>query len=88
MVDGSEGQVLMGVYHDPNNTNLYISEEAGLNYSLSLEHLISPPESDWIDSLVRGGRERGREREREGERERGREGGREGEREGDFKGNK
>ncbi|XP_011403900.1 PREDICTED: VPS10 domain-containing receptor SorCS1-like [Amphimedon queenslandica] len=50
MVDGSEGQVLMGVYHDPNNTNLYISEEAGLNYSLSLEHLISPPESDWIDS--------------------------------------
>ena len=63
MVDGSEGQVLMGVYHDPNNTNLYISEEAGLNYSLSLEHLISPPESDWIDSLVEGERERERERE-------------------------
>lgn len=52
MVDSSEGQVLMGVFHDPNNTNLYISEEAGLNYSLSLEHIISPPESFWIDSYV------------------------------------
>ena len=52
MVDASEGQVLMGVFHDPNNTNLYISEEAGMNYSLSLEHLISPPEAYWINSYV------------------------------------
>lgn len=53
MVDASEGQVLMAVYHDPNNTNLYLSEEAGLNYSLSLQHIISPPEYDWIDSYVK-----------------------------------
>ena len=49
MVDATEGQVFIGVYHDPNNTNLYLSEEMGLNYSLSLERIISPPESEWRD---------------------------------------
>lgn len=49
MVDASESQVFIAVYHDFNNTNLYLSEEEGLNYSLSLEYIISPPESDWVD---------------------------------------
>lgn len=48
MVDTSEGQVFIAVYHDINNTNLYLSEVEGLNYSLSLTHLVSPPESEWI----------------------------------------
>ena len=52
LVDASENQVLMAVYHDPNNTHVYISEEAGMNYTLSLSNIISPPESEWIDSLV------------------------------------
>ena len=47
MVDASEGQVFIAVYHSFNNTNLYLSEEQGLNYSLSLEYIISPPESSW-----------------------------------------
>ena len=49
VVDASEGQVFIAVYHTFNNTNLYLSEEQGLNYSLSLEYIISPPESDWIN---------------------------------------
>ena len=49
VVDASEGQVFIAVYHSFNNTNLYLSEEQGLNYSLSLEYIISPPESDWIN---------------------------------------
>ena len=40
---------MIAVYHDPNNTNLYLSEAAGLNYSLSLQQVISPPENEWID---------------------------------------
>ena len=51
-MDTSEGQVFIGVYHDLNNTNLYMSEPAGLKYSLSLEHVISPPESDWTEGRV------------------------------------
>ena len=47
MVDASEGQVFIAVYHSINSTNLYLSEEAGLKYSLSLEYIISPPESAW-----------------------------------------
>ena len=39
---------MIAVYHDPNNTNLYLSEAAGLNYSLSLQQVISPPENEWI----------------------------------------
>jgi len=49
VVDASEGQVFIAVYHSVNNTNLYLSEEQGLNYSLSLEYIISPPESDWVN---------------------------------------
>ena len=37
------------MYHSFNNTNLYLSEEQGLNYSLSLEYIISPPESSWYN---------------------------------------
>ena len=50
LIDSSENQVMMAVYHDPNNTHVYLSEEAGMNYTLSLDNIISPPESDWIDS--------------------------------------
>ena len=41
--------MFIGVYHDPNNTNLYLSEAAGLKYSLSLQQIVSPPEYDWLD---------------------------------------
>ena len=49
MVDTSEDQVFIAVYHDINSTHLYLSEVEGLNYTLSLNYLLSPPESDWID---------------------------------------
>ena len=42
--------MFIGVYHDINNTNLYMSEPAGLVYSLSLEHVISPPLAQWEDN--------------------------------------
>ena len=51
VVDTSEGQVFIGVYHDINNTNLYLSEVAGVDYSLSLTSVVSPPESDWIQGV-------------------------------------
>jgi hypothetical protein len=47
LVDASEKQVFIAVYHDVNNTALYISEEKGQVYSLSLEHLISSSEASW-----------------------------------------
>ena len=53
VVDASEGQVFIAVYHDINNTNLYLSEEEGLDYSLSLQYIISPPESDWLNRYPR-----------------------------------
>ena len=49
MIDASEGQVFIAVYHDINTTNLYISEEMGVMYTLSLEYILSPPVSEWID---------------------------------------
>lgn len=48
VVDTSEGEVFIAVYHDINNTNLYLSEMEGLNYSLSLRYVISPPEDEWV----------------------------------------
>lgn len=48
VVDTSEGQVFIGVFHDINNTHLYMSEVEGLRYSLSLMGLVSPPEQDWV----------------------------------------
>ena len=48
VVDASEGQIFIAVYHTFNSTNLYLSEEAGLSYALSLEFIVSPPESDWV----------------------------------------
>lgn len=47
VVDTSEGQVFIAVYHDINSTHLYLSEVAGLNYTLSLNYIISPPEDEW-----------------------------------------
>ena len=37
----------MAVYHDVNNTAIYISEENGQVYTLSLSHLISSEAADW-----------------------------------------
>ena len=48
VVDSTEGQVFIAVYHDINNTNLYLSEEEGLEYSLSLFQIISPSEDEWV----------------------------------------
>lgn len=45
--------MFIAVYHDINNTNLYLSEVEGLNYSLSLQYIISPPESDWTSGYPR-----------------------------------
>ena len=50
VVDTSEGQVFIAVFHDLNSTHLYLSEQEGLNYTLSLNYIISPPEEDWINS--------------------------------------
>ena len=50
MVDTSEGQVFIAVFHDINSTHLYLSEEQGLNYTLSLNFIISPPENEWINN--------------------------------------
>ena len=47
VVDTSERQVFIGVFHSINSTNLYLSEVEGLNYSLSLMNLVSPPENEW-----------------------------------------
>lgn len=47
MVDTSEDQVFIAVYHDINSTHLYLSEVEGLNYTLSLNYIISPPENEW-----------------------------------------
>ena len=49
VVDTSEGQVFMAVYHDINNTNLYLSESYGLNYTISLSNVRSVPENEWIN---------------------------------------
>jgi len=47
-VDASEGQVFIAVYHIGNASNLYISEERGVNFSLTLQDIVSPPASDWL----------------------------------------
>ena len=39
VVDASEGQALVAVYHYDNLTNLYLSDEKGQKYSLSLQNL-------------------------------------------------
>lgn len=49
MVDASEGQVFIAVYHSSNSTNLYVSDAEGLNYSFSLDDVVSPAdESSWV----------------------------------------
>ena len=40
--------MFIAVYHIGNTSNLYISEEKGVNYSLTLEDIISPPDEDWV----------------------------------------
>ena len=48
VIDASEGQVFIAVYNILNTSNLYISEEKGVNYSLTLEDIVSPPDEDWV----------------------------------------
>ena len=49
VIDASEGQVFIAVYHIGNTSNLYISEEKGVNYSLTLQDIVSPPEQNWVN---------------------------------------
>jgi len=49
VVDASEGQVFIAVYHNENHTNLYLSDEEGLYYSLTLEDVVTNEEDDWIN---------------------------------------
>ena len=46
-MDASEGEVFIAVYHNENFTNLYISDELGISYSLTLEDVISNGEDAW-----------------------------------------
>ena len=46
-MDASEGEVFIAVYHNENFTNLYISDETGLYYSLTLEDVITNGEVYW-----------------------------------------
>ena len=41
VVDASQGQVLLAVRKDDETTDLYISDEWGTNYSLSLRDIIT-----------------------------------------------
>lgn len=41
--------MFVAVYHTENQTNLYISEEQGVEYTLSLDYIVSPPIDDWDD---------------------------------------
>ena len=47
-MDASEGQVFIAVYHNENHTNLYLSDEEGVYYSLTLEDVVTNEEDDWI----------------------------------------
>ena len=40
-MDASQGQVLLAVYRDNTIADLYISDEWGINYSLSLRNIIT-----------------------------------------------
>ena len=40
-MDASQGQVLLAVVKDNTNADLYISDERGTNYSLSLQNIIT-----------------------------------------------
>ena len=46
-MDASEGEVFIAVYHNKNFTNLYISDETGIYYSLTLEDVIANDEVNW-----------------------------------------
>ena len=48
VIDASEGQVFMAVYHNTNTSSLYISDQTGRTYSLSLEGVVSSPASMWM----------------------------------------
>ena len=41
IVDASQGQVLLAVYKDGTTADLYISDEEGIDYSLSLRNIIT-----------------------------------------------
>ncbi len=41
MIDASEGEVLVGIYHNNITAHLYISDVTGTSYSLSLDFIIT-----------------------------------------------
>ena len=48
VIDASEGQVFMAVYHHANTSSLYTSDQTGGTYSLSLDHVVSSPATTWV----------------------------------------
>ena len=46
-MDASKGEVFIAVYHNEDFTNLYISDETGIYYSLTLEDVIANDEVNW-----------------------------------------
>ena len=53
-MDASQGQVLLAVFKDGTTADLYISDEWGTNYSLSLRNVIAIGNLQWnsgIESL-------------------------------------
>ncbi len=40
VIDGSEGEVLVGIYHNNITSHLYISDSTGTSYSLSLDYIV------------------------------------------------
>ena len=48
-MDANEGQVFIAVYHNENHTNLYLSDEEGVYYSLTLEDVVTNEEDNWIN---------------------------------------
>ena len=53
-MDASQGQVLLAVFKDNTTADLYISDEYGIKYSLSLRNVITNGNLQWnsgIESL-------------------------------------
>jgi len=53
VVDASEGFVFLVVYHNVNDTHLYISNVEGTLYVLSLENIAASPIDNWINGNPR-----------------------------------
>ena len=50
-MDASQGQVLLAVFKDSATADLYISDEWGTNYSLSLRNVITNSNLQWNSTI-------------------------------------